>query len=221
MLPCLRDPGWNIGVPCEPHSLQRGPLLGLPNTWITYGTLGPLGFTIKLSSPWIEHLPRDLPHLWGILGTPLSHSHDTWGESSSHGHLKSCNECHAPSTDRLLLLCCLSGRRQSSPSMILQTFDRPSTLFQVPEYWCGCFPIFLQATCLARTDCSCGPHNPPLEASVVTTTSIRSLDVDFCKGLKVPPKQGLNSLWVWLQSPEEISWSLVILHEPVLYWVRI
>ena len=69
MLPCLRGPGWNIEVPCEPSCLQTGPLLEFPSTWITCGMLGPLGSTAEPSCPWIGYLLRDLPHLWGILGT--------------------------------------------------------------------------------------------------------------------------------------------------------
>ena len=129
-------------VTCEPNCWQRGQLLGFPSGWITCGMLGPLRSTPEPSFPWIGHLPGDLPHLWGILGTLLSHSHDTWGESFSQDHLRSCNECHPPSADRLLLLCCLSRRRQSSPSMIPQTLTGHPHCFQIQDINVGVFALF-------------------------------------------------------------------------------
>ena len=47
------------------------------------------------------------------------------------------------------------------PSMIPWTIDKPSTLFPVPGYCCGCSFPSLHAICLRRTGFSCDPHDPP------------------------------------------------------------
>ena len=145
MLSCLRDPGWIIRAPYVPGCLQTDILLEYPSILITCG--------LPLDRASAQRFATSLRYSGHTITPFLWHS--------SQDHLGSCNEFPCPSRDWPLPLCCLSGRRQSPPSSIPQTFDRPSTLLPVLGYYCGCFCPSLQTTCLLKTGCSCGHHNPP------------------------------------------------------------
>ena len=128
--------------------LENRSTTGVPQHLNTCSWLGLLSSTHELSRPWIGYLPRGLPQPWDILTIPLPHSCDIWARSPPQDHLGSCNQFLPPSINRPMLLCCLSGRRLSSPSLRPPTFDRLSTLFLVPGYWCRFFcPSFLGDIC--------------------------------------------------------------------------
>ena len=157
------------------------------------------------SCPWIGHLPRGLPLLWGILDTPLHHSCGIWVGSFSQDIQES--GMAATILQQIGYYCCvvfLKGGGLPHHLVLKPLTGHPHCL----QFWDVdvCSYLFLLATYLWTIGYSDDLHNPSWKHLLLwLPPALRVCVLVLVVAWKSATKGVLGLLLVWASSPS-IDW---------------